>query len=378
MGSAKTRVLVAEILKGEKNPKIIGVGESDTEGIKHGYITNVSLASESIRKAVEMAEKSSELKIKKASIALGGFTLLGEKSSGSSIVSKADGEVTFLDIEKAIEDAENNLKSDNKKIIKTIPLLFKLDGQEVLGDPEGMKGTKLEIDTLFITYSSQHFEKLLDALTEIGVEPIEIIPANYSASDIVLSKKDKMLGAVLVNIGSHTLTVSVFENEKMISLQTFPIGSSSVINDIALGMKVSLEKAEDFLFNGVDSSQTRKKLEEIIEARVSDFFTVVTKHLRKVNRNEVLPAGAVFIGGGSKINNLEKMSTDTLSLPSRIGITEMFNSSTKTKLRDPSWFCVLGLLNAEKDNYDYSNNSYAGLWKNIKNTIKSSIKQLMP
>ena len=114
MGSSTTRVVVGEFLKGEKNPKVIGVGESITLGMRHGYVVNSSLVTTSIKNAVALAEKTSEIKIKRAFVSLSGTTLKSELSSGGTIVSKADGEVTSLDVNKALQDCEDNLNLGNK------------------------------------------------------------------------------------------------------------------------------------------------------------------------------------------------------------------------------------------------------------------------
>ena len=169
VGSAVTRVVVGEFFKGEKNPKIVGVGESASVGIRRGYVVDAPALTKSIKSAVLMAEKSSGIKIKRAFVGVGGVTLRGENSNGSAIISKADGEVTTLDVNKAQKDAEENLNLNNKKVIQISPLSFRLDGKEVLGRLEGMRGTKLEIKAVFITYSIQHLEDLLATIADAGV-----------------------------------------------------------------------------------------------------------------------------------------------------------------------------------------------------------------
>lgn len=115
MGSSMTRVVVGEFLKGEKNPKIIGVGMAPTEGMRHGYVVSPSLATASIKNALRLAEKYSEIKIKRAFVALSGATLQGVMSGGGAIVSKADGEVTALDINKALQDCEEEFEQWNQR-----------------------------------------------------------------------------------------------------------------------------------------------------------------------------------------------------------------------------------------------------------------------
>ena len=159
-----------------------------------------------------MAENNSGIKIRRAFISIGGVTLRGDTASGVAIISKADGEVTSLDINKALQDCEDNLNLNNKKVIKVIPTSFKLDAKEILGRPEGMRGTKLEIKALFITCAISHFEDLLEVITLAGIEPIDIMAAPLAGSFIAMSPKQKMVGGALVNIGSETTSLSVYEN----------------------------------------------------------------------------------------------------------------------------------------------------------------------
>ena len=377
VGSSATRVVVGEFLKGEKNPKIVGIGEAPTLGLRHGYVVNSNLATMSVKNAVSMAEKTVGVKIKRAFISLSGATLRGEMSSGGTIVSKADGEVTNLDVNKALQDCEDNLNLGNKKIIHMYPVSFRLDGKEVLGRLEGMRGTKLEAKALFVTYSVVHLEDLLGAIAEAGIEAVDVIASPIAINNIVLSERQKIVGVALVDIGAETTSLSVFENGMLVSIFSFSIGSSDVTNDIALGFKIPLEKAEGLKLGNTGEEFSKKKLDEVIEARLCDIFESIDNHLKKIKRSELLPAGIVFVGGGANIAGLPELSKSILKLPSSLGTTEIFGN-VKTKLRDSSWFAALGLLTPGKDTGNYSENSFKNLFRDLKNTIKSSIKQLMP
>ncbi len=377
MGSTTTRVVVGEFLKGEKNPRIIGVGESETKGVRHGYVVNIPEAVISLKNAVSIAEKNSGIKIRRAFISIGGVTLRGDTSTGLGIISKADGEVTNLDINKTLQDCEDNLNLNNKKIIKVFPLSFKLDGKEILGRPEGMRGTKLEIKALFVTCSTSHFEDLLEVVALAGIEPMDIVTSSEAGSRIALSEKQKIVGSALVNIGSETVSLSIFENGMLASLYTFSIGGADITNDIALGLKVSLENAERFKFENTTEDFSKKKLDEIVEARLFDIFELIENHLKKIKRNELLPAGIVLIGGGANIALLEEFSKTALKLPSKIGTTEIFGN-IKTKLRDPSWFVALGLIMSEDENNFHPEGLFQNFFRNLKRIAKSNIKQLMP
>ncbi len=377
VGSATTRVVVGEFLKGEKNPRIIGVGESPSLGVRHGYITDPDSTTRSVKNAVSLAEKSSGIKIKRAFVSLNGLSLKSENSSGGAVISKANGEVTNLDINKALQDCEDNLNLNNKKVIQVYPISFKLDGKDVLGRLDGMQGTKLETKALFVTYSVQHLEDLLGVIAKAGVETTDVIAAPITLANIVLSEKQKIVGVGLVDIGAETTSLSVFENGNLISIHTFSIGSSDVTNDIALGFKIPLFQAEELKLGNSTEEFSKKKLDEVIEARLCDIFESIENNLKKIKRSELLPAGLVFVGGGANIRGLEELSKSVLKLPSTIGTSEIFGNS-KTKLRDLSWFAAISLLISGRDSGGYSDSSFGNLFKDLKNTIKSSIKQLMP
>lgn len=377
MGSSMTRVVVGEFLKGEKNPSIIGVGEVPTVGVRHGYVVSFPDAITTVKKAVKMAEDSSGIKIRRAFISIGGITLRGDVSNGGTIVSKADSEVTVLDINNALSDCENNINLNNKKILQVLPISYRLDGKEILGRIEGNIGNKLEVKAIFVTCSNQHFEDLLEVMAEAGIEAIDCIPSPIAGSHIALSKKQKIVGGALVNIGGETVSVAVFENDTLISLTSSSIGGSDVTNDIAIGLKTTLEEAENIKLGKEETDFSKKKIDEIIDARLSDIFEFIENHLKKIKRNELLPAGVVFIGGGANISGIENLSKNFLKLPSKVGSTEIFGN-LKTKLKDPAWSVALGLLLSSKKSEVYGEGAFGNFLKDLKHALKTSIKQLMP
>ena len=378
IGSSTTRVVVGEYLKGDKNPKVIGVGESNSIGVRRGYIVDPNSALASLKQAVSLAEKSAGVKIKRAFVTVSGISLRSENMTGGTVVSKANGEVTNLDINKVLEDCEDNLRLTNKRVVQVYPVSFKLDGKDVFGRIEGMRGTKLEAKALFVTYSVQHLEDLIGVIARAGIETLDVIAAPVSIANIILTDKQKIVGVALVDIGSETTSLSVFENGSLISIHTFGIGSNDITNDIALGFKIPLEKAETLKIGNVtDDEFPKRKLDEIIEARLCDIFEYIENYLKKMKRAELLPAGIVFVGGGANTAGRVELSKSILKLPSIVGNTELFGNN-KTKLRDPAWFTVLSLIISGKSSAGRSENSLANVLKDLKSLIKSGLKQLMP
>ncbi|MES2416204.1 MAG: cell division protein FtsA [Patescibacteria group bacterium] len=378
IGTAMTRVVVAEFFKDEKIPRVLGTGSSATKGIRHGYVFKFDDVVESIKTAVSQAESVSGTKIKKAFISIGGITLSSETALGTAIISKADNEVTSLDVSKAIKESEVNLTLGNKKIIHAFPISYRLDEKEVLGRPEGLHGIKLEVKMLFVTSLNQHIEDIVLAVTEAGIEPIDIVASPIAASQIAINERQKIVGCALVNIGAETVSIVVFENGMPMSLHVFSIGSSDITNDIALGLKIPLEEAESLKINSDYGTYSKKKLDEIIEARLTDIFELIENHLKRIKRNGLLPAGIIFTGGGSAIPMLENLSKETLNLPSKVGNSEIFGA-TKTKVRDSSWFVAFGLCMSSKNPLMYGkSDNIPAFMKDIKNGVRSMFKQLLP
>ena len=348
VGTHTIRVVVSELVRGNGAPHIIGTGLAESKGLRHGYIVNERDAVESISTAIRTAEKSSGVTIKNAYLSIGGISLESLTSNGTTVISRADSEVTDLDIDKILKSSEDNLPNiQNKKIIDTIPVTFKLDGKEVLGKPQGMKGTKLEVKTLFITCLEQHLNDLVHAVEEAGVDVIDYVAAPIAASLIALSKKQRVVGCVLVNIGAETVSLAVFDDDTPISLQVFPIGSTDITNDIALGLRIPLEEAERLKLGSLSDNHSKKKLDEIIEARLSDIFDLVEAHLKKIGRNGLLPGGIILTGGGSGITTIEDIAKAYLKLPSKVASINLI-TNTNAKIKDSTWtvaygLCVLGL-----------------------------------
>ena len=348
VGTYHVKVVIAE-QTGDNNapPRIVGVGMAEARGLRHGYITHQSEVVGSIRAALSQAEKMGKLRVRKVFLSVGGIGLGSIVAHGSVIISRADSEITTLDLQKAQEASEQEIPSSyalNRKTIHAIPLQYKIDGKAVFGKPEGMKGNKLEVKMLFITSMEHHLHDLIQAMEDAGVEVEDVMASPIAASLVTLSKSQKIAGCVLANIGAETVSIAVFENSMPISLEVFPIGSTDITNDIALGLKVPLEEAEQIKIGAITgASYPRKKLEEIITARLSDIFELIEVHLKKIGRNGLLPAGIVITGGGGGLGSIEDFAKAALNLPSHIGSMTINKEETKSLMKDSSWAVAYGL-----------------------------------
>ncbi|KKU96200.1 MAG: Cell division protein ftsA [Parcubacteria group bacterium GW2011_GWC2_48_17] len=383
IGTYQTRVVAAEgAREGERElPKVVGVGFAESRGLRHGHVLNQADAIKSVKQALSQASKAAGFEIKKAIVSIGGIGLSSVTSSGTVVITRADSEITELDVKKAMETSQQEIPvslSQNRTILHTIPLSFKVDGRVILGKPEGLKGSKLEVKTLFITCFENHVNDLLETLGEASIEVEDLVAAPLAASLVTLSRQQKMAGVVLANIGSETVSIVVFENNLPISLEIFPIGSNDITNDIALGLRVPLEEAENIKRGTiVGGNYPRKKLEEIIEARLSDIFELIESHLKKLGRSGLLPAGIVLTGGGSAIETVGDLAKTSLRLPSRVAAIS-FGDNIRGQIRDASWSVAYGLCVIGLENGDEETMSGLKLVKRTRKGLMNFLRQFLP
>ncbi len=377
VGTFQVKVVIATDTKDAKGvPQIIGTGYAESRGLRNGYIINETDVIRSVRNAVAQAEKASGVKVKHAYISMGGIGLDEIHSRGEAITSRADSVITQVDIDKAVQASEESIqdKIPNRKIIHAIPLNFTVDGEKVHGRPHELKGTKLEVDVLFITAFEQHLNDLVSAIESIGIKVDDVMASPLAGSLVMLTKAQKRAGCVLANIGAETVSIVVFENNTPVSLKVFPIGSNDITNDIALGLKITLDEAEKIKRGGMSSTPySKKKLDEIISARLTDIFELIDSHLKKIKRDGLLPAGIILTGGGSGITTVQDLARVSLRLPSKIA---MLDPGQNGKVRDASWavgygLCIWGMTGTEEE-------SGINLAKSTGNTILNWFKQFLP
>jgi len=367
IGTSQVKVIVAEgfFNQGKFIPKIIGTGLAESKGLSRGYIADTTEASHSVKLAVSRAEKMSGIKIKQAYVSFGGLGLGSITTNGTTAISKADLEITERDMDLVLESAEKAIPqaiSINKRIINTIPLEYKADNKPVLGQALGLKAHKLEVKALFITCLEHHLKDLITTMEDADVEVIDVVAGPIAASFIAISKKQKKVGCLLVDIGAETLSVVAFENANPISLEVFPIGGNDITNDLALGLKIPLEEAEKVKINEMSRTiHPKKKVDDLISTRLENAFGQVNEHLKKINRNELLPAGVIVTGGSANLTGVKELVENVLKLPVQIAEFH-FGENEGNKIKDTTWAtaCGLTIVGFNSDNGETMTGSRGG------------------
>ncbi len=400
VGSSKVKTVVARMFPEEEKPRIIGVGVSNSSGMRKGIIIDLEEVTENIKESIEKAEKSAGVTVSEAVISVGGNHISSQSSKGVVAVGKADGEVTEDDIERVINAAQAISIPPNKEILHIIPKDYSLDDQKNIKDPLGMNGVRLEVDSLIIEGSTPALRNLEKCIEQSGVRVNDFVLSPLAAARATLSKRQKELGVILVDIGAATTSLAIYEESDLLHTAILPIGGSHITNDIAIGLRTSIDvaekvkleygnaipgeigKKEEINLAEIDSNEegavSRAHVAEIIEARLEEIFSLVNKELKEIGRDKLLPAGVIITGGTAKLPGILDLAKNSLGLPAQTGFPVPLGGLVD-KVDDPSFVTVLGLIIWEMENFslERKRNFLSGkIVGNISGNVNSSIDSM--
>lgn len=363
IGTTHIRVVVGQAIGEQLN--VMAAAEVPADGVSKGVINSIEDAVSSVSLALEKAERLSGLPIESTFVAISGSHIISEDSHGVVAVGKADGEIKDDDVERVIEAAQAVASPPNYEILHVIPRSFSVDNQTSIKDPVGMTGVRLEVDAQIIQGLSTQVKNLTKCVYRTGVDIDDLVLGVLAGSEAVLTKRQKELGVALVNIGGATTSLAVFEEGDILHTKVLPVGGMHITNDIAIGLRTSVDVAEDIKltygncdlakiekrkeidlseFSDVESGYVSlKQVTEIIQARVEEIFKMVEAELKKIDRSGMLPAGIVFTGGSAKLPGLIDFAKSYLKLPAGIGKNQSVSSAID-KINDVSFSTALGLV----------------------------------
>lgn len=388
IGTNFTRAVCLEDTGVGTSIRIAGVGLSESKGVRHGYITNIPEAAKSIRAAIKGIEKTMiGIKLPPLCISIGGVGLSGNIFQSTVPLSKTEMEVTDKDVIKVSDYTRSDMPQAfalNRQVLHSFPLQYKIDGRVIPGKPHGLKGSKLESRTLFISCLTHHINDAIEAVDQAGYEIDDIISSPIARGNLLITKAEKIAGVVLVDIGTEAMTVIVYENGLPISLESFGVGSNDITNDIALRLKVSLPEAEEIKKGMTRTEFPKKKVEDIVFSRLSKMFALIEEHLKKIGKAGLLPAGVVLSGGGAEISHIEATAKACLKLPSR-RVEERTDNGNRGQMKTSEWAgaygaAVFSLSNEDEEVFGLKHGLELGK-KGVKNLWEWSrewIKQFLP
>lgn len=343
IGSGNIRAVGAIRHEDRKYPVVVASYKKIIDGVDRGNIIDEKDVANAITDAILALEEQSGVSTLHTLVSLGATGLSSHHASGYAQVSRGDASVTDLDIENAIKDGNRAIPDiRNKSIVHAIPMDYKVDGNKIVGSIIGVRGNKLEAKTLFVTYPLQCMNVLKKTLEGSQVRVTDIVAGPIAESIPLLTKKQKIAGVALINIGQAVTSLLVYEKNIPLLVSTIAVGGDDITKDIALGMKVTLEEAEEMKCGRTTHAYSKRKVEEIIEARLEDLCKKITKELSRIMRSELLPAGIIVTGGSSLVPRLEYVFRNELKLPIKVVTNELVRI-TGDVLRDGGWARSYGL-----------------------------------
>lgn len=379
VGTYKIVTVVAKVV--DSIVHVLGVSEVKSQGIRKGQIVDIEEAVTAVNASLESAERMAGYSASHVIVSLGGSQIESQNSRGVVAVADQRGEITANDLMRVIDAAKAISIPSTREIIHVLPRNYIVDGQEGIKDPVGMSGIRLEVDTHIVTGNGVSVRNLEKAFSEVGVDIDSFAFSGYASSLSVLSDTEKELGVVLIDIGAGTTDISIYTEGSVSYSSVLAIGARHVTNDLAIGLRISLESAEKiklFLSQGVakqhvkteemenESEEKSKHSDEIdltslglpeevrkvsqktlidgiIRPRLNEICAMIGLEIKKSGFGGQTPAGIVLTGGGALTVGIRESARRTLAMPVRVGVPSDIKGIID-EVQHPAFATAIGLI----------------------------------
>ena len=376
IGTTKITTLIASLSEESDKINIIGVANEPAKGLRKSQIVDIEETIEVITQSVEAAERMAGYSISSSLASISGSHIESINSKGVVAVAEPEGEISDHDVSRVIEAARAVSLPSSREILHVIPRDFKVDSQEGVKDPVGMSGIRLEAEAHIITGSSTAMRNISKCVSEIGVEIDSLGFSGLASAEAVLTPTEKELGVVAIDLGGGSTSVTVFVEGALSYSSVLPVGAKNITNDLAIGLRVSLETAEKIklalskfskdkdededddelnakklgLSEEVGKLSKKTLIEGIIRPRLNEIFIMIGEELKKSGFAAATPAGVVVTGGGALTVGLETSCKRSLSLPVRIGYPKGL-AGLVDEIKSPAYATSWGLINYGVKNF---------------------------
>lgn len=317
---------------------VVGYGEARNGGMHKGVVSNLSGPGEAIDRMLMEVERMSDFQVNSAYVSINGSHVISTKTSGMIALGADNHEIDEGDLIRVEDSAVTGRIPANREVLSVLPLDYTLDGQSGIRDPRGMTGVRLEILANVISALTPNCNNLRKAVGEVAkVETLRMIPSPMAAAAAVLTERQRENGVAVVDLGAATTSVAIYEEGYLQHIGVIPMGSSNITNDLAICLEIDADTAEEIKLKYVsaDFSEsdkeinmkrgseeirfTRTEMNEIVEARLLEIFERVNKLLKAAHYDRKLPEGVVLVGGGAKMQGIDKFAKTVLKTAVKVG-----------------------------------------------------------
>ncbi len=365
IGTTKIRALIAE--SDDKGlPVFLGYGSVPAQGLRRGVIVNMEKTIQAVSKAVEDAELMAAVHIDSAVAGIAGDHIKSINSQGVIAVGRSDNEITEADVKKAIDAASAVAIPADREIIHVLPQQFSIDEQSGIKNPVGMTGVRLEVEVHIVTAAVTSAKNIYRSLERCEINIDHLVLQSLAASYATISNEEQDLGIVLLDIGGDLTDIAVFFDGSIRHSGVVPLGSKNVTNDIAIGLRTSVEQAEQLkmvhgsaLTSTVDPDDmmdvagmagrasrniSRNVLASIIEPRMEEILSLAAREIKKANPPDSLAAGVIITGGGALLPGVVELTEQILDIPAKLGVPTGIEGLPEN-FSNPELATAIGLVN---------------------------------
>jgi cell division protein FtsA len=365
IGTSRIRVVMAEIVDG--GIEIIGIGEAESKGLRKGVISRPELAVDSIKRAVDAAERMSGLTVGNVYVGLAGAHIKGENNQGRIAITGRNREIGREDIKRVIETACAIPLPAGREVADVLPQEYTVDDQEGIDDPIGMLGSRLAVSVHIVTSPIAAKQNVITCVNRAGFHVADVYLSHLAAAEAVLTDDDREYGSAVVNIGAETTSLAIYQRGAVWHTAVFPVGGSHFTNDIAVGLRTSIPEAERIKRDDGCASRTlltpelavemidvpslggrpprvvsRQILCDILEPRAEEVLSHVQEEIRQAGFDRQLSSGIVLTGGGSLLAGMLEIAEQVFNAPVRLGSPEGLVGLGRD-LAQPVYSAVVGL-----------------------------------
>ncbi|PIR89115.1 MAG: cell division protein FtsA [Candidatus Harrisonbacteria bacterium CG10_big_fil_rev_8_21_14_0_10_40_38] len=381
IGSRTIKAAIGEIRR-DRELVLFDIITAPSNGMRKGVVSELSDLTQSISPVIGEIRNLGKKALSNIYVGLGSSDLKVHSSIGVVAVSRADYEIYQDDVNRAAQSAQAINIAPNRMVLHAVVKEYIVDGVKDIRDPLGMVGNRLEVSSIIIDAFAPAIKSVTKCVEVLGGSISGLILSPLADARTVLTKNQKELGVVLINIGFGKTSMCVYEEGKLMHASIFPVGSGNITNDLAIGLKIPVDTAETIKLSfgnalarevsardtielsKIDSSAKgtvpRRFISEIIEVRLAEILELVNNELRRIGK-EQLPGGVVLTGGGVKLPGIADLVRQELKMSTQIGVPhiedlEIVGDDLHSKIEDPEYITALGLLLWGKDKHLESKN----------------------
>jgi cell division protein FtsA len=362
VGTTKIATIVANV-KAQDNIEILGVGVVPSTGVHKGVVVNMDQAEQSIVASVREAQRISGVRVDSVYVGVTGRHITSVNNRGVIAIPRDDRLVRPQDLKRVLSSARSISVPEGKQLLHAIPRSYILDGQEMVKQPVGMHGTRLDVETHIITASITSIQNLVKCIRSIGIDVEDIVLGPLATAEAVLTPEEKDAGVIMADIGGGTTDIAVFKSSSIYHTGVIPAAGYQVTSDLSIGLGLPFEIAESMKKKygnvtpeleideaaqvGIEEghSTSQRRLCQIIRSRMEELLQLMIAEMPTTDYRSLAPAGLVLTGGTSNLTGIAQLAEAVLRMPVRIGqplSTGIYG--ILDILSDPAYATTLGLI----------------------------------